>query len=45
MLKDHHGGHNPAKAFTSTGAVGKEFNGRIHHHLDDHELMREMALT
>ncbi|CCX32657.1 hypothetical protein FPQ18DRAFT_4579 [Pyronema domesticum] len=26
MLKDHHGGHNPAKAFTSKGAVGKEFN-------------------
>ncbi|KAI5854884.1 hypothetical protein BZA05DRAFT_392863 [Tricharina praecox] len=24
-MRDHHGGHNPAKAFTSEGAVGKEF--------------------
>lgn len=27
MLQDHHGGMNPLKAFTSQGAVGKQFNG------------------
>ncbi|KAF8250696.1 hypothetical protein K440DRAFT_659316 [Wilcoxina mikolae CBS 423.85] len=26
MMRDHHGGMNPAKAFTSEGSVGKQFN-------------------